>query len=115
MVRTLLIMIDSDPRKSSRPAEAVRIAAGVGAWNKVQVHLSFQGESVRCLDEFADELQNGELFVQYLPAISSHGGRLLVERNNPNLVSIKATVPFERIAPEQMREFAAGMDHVMRF
>ena len=62
MIQNLLIKISSDPRKSVRAAEAVRIGAGVGAWNKVKVHLFLQGPAVLCLDEFADELKQGELF-----------------------------------------------------
>jgi len=29
-----LVMIETDPRTSPRPAEAIRIAAGIGAWKK---------------------------------------------------------------------------------
>src|SRR5688572_2379625 len=112
-MRSLLIKIVSDPKKSERPAEAVRIAAGVGAWRKVQVHLWFDGAAAAALDEFADELPNGELFTQYLPSIPEHGGRILVESTNPALRSIKPSVPVERTSAEELRQFAAGMDHVM--
>jgi hypothetical protein len=114
-MRTLLIRIVSDPKDSPRPAEAVRIAAGVGAWRKVQVHLVFEGASVRALDEFADELTSGDLFTQYLPAIPDHGGRIIVERGNQFLDSVQPTVPFERLSAEQINDFAERMDHVMRF
>lgn len=114
-MRNLLIRIVSDPRKSARPAEAVRIAAGVGAWRKVQVHLCFEGESVRALDEFADELTNGDLFTQYLSAIPDHGGRILVESGNPHLDSVKPAVPFERLSTDQIQQFASQMDHIMQF
>ena len=114
-MRNCLIRIQSDPRKSPRPAEAVRIAAGVGAWRKVQVHLAFEGPAVRALDEFADELANGDLFLQYLPAIPNHGGRIIAEEGSPLLASIKPAVPFERMSPEQIQHFASEMDHVMQF
>ena len=114
-MRNLLIRIVSDPRKSPRPAEAVRIAAGVGAWRKVQVHLCFEGAAVRALDEFADELTNGDLFTQYLSAIPDHGGKILVESGNPLLGSVKPAVPFESLPADQIQQFAAQMDHVMQF
>ena len=115
MVQSLLIKIASDPRKSPRPAEAVRIGAGVGAWNKVKVHLFLEGLAVHCLDEFADELTNGELFTQYLPVILSHGGRILVDESNATLHSIKAAITFEKLPLEEITQFAAKADHVMQF
>ncbi len=114
-MRTLLIKIGSDPRTSPRAAEAVRIAAGVGAWRKVQVHLCLIGPAAQALDEFADELANGELFTQYLPSIPNHGGRILVDRDNPLLNSVTPTVPFERVSSTDLQSFAAQMDHVMQF
>lgn len=114
-VRTLLIEIASDPRTSPRPAEAVRIAAGIGAWRKVQVHVYFEGVAVRALDEFADELANGELFSQYMSAIPNHGGRILVDEKNPLLESIKPSIHFEALPQEELQQFIAMADHVMRF
>jgi hypothetical protein len=115
MVRNLLIKISSDPRKSVRPAEAVRIGAGVGAWNKVKVHLLLEGPAVLCLDEFADEFKQGELFTQYLPAILSHGGRILVNEHSRQLKLIKPALHFEKADAEAISSFTTAMDHVMEF
>jgi hypothetical protein len=115
MIRTLLIKVGSDPRKSPRPAEAVRIGAGVGAWNKVQVDLLLEGPGVHCLDEFADELNNGELFLQYLPAILNHSGRIIVDDANPILNSIKPQIGFERLDAKAIAQLTREVDHVMTF
>lgn len=115
MIRNLLIKIGSDPRKSVRAAEAVRIGAGVGAWNKVKVHLLLEGPAVFCLDEYADELKQGELFTQYLPSIASHGGRILVKEGNRMLQAIKPGVEFETVSDDEVADFAKSVDHVMEF
>ena len=115
MVRTLFIRVSADPRKSARAAEAVRIGAGVGAWKKVQVHVLFEGPSVRALDEFADELVSGELFTQYLPSIAEHGGRITVEKDNPLLRKIKPVLAAEELTRDQIEQLAKAVDHVMRF
>jgi hypothetical protein len=115
MIRNLLIKISTDPRKSPRAAEAVRIGAGVGAWNKVKVHLLLEGPAVLCLDEFADELKQGELFTQYLPGILSHGGRILVDENSPSLNSIKPGMNFEKVPAAEISQFVKSVDHVMEF
>lgn len=117
MVRNLLIRVESDPRTSARPAEAVRIGAGVGAWNKVKVHFLFEGPAVLCLDEFADELKEGELFTQYLPSLARHGGRLVVDKTNPVLKQIKPTLhsQFETVSGQEIDRLQRDADHVMRF
>ena len=115
MVRTLLIKIVSDPRKSPRPAEAVRIGAGVGAWNKVKVHLLLEGPAVFCLDQFADELNQGELFTQYLPSILAHGGRIITDQANPIHNSIKPALAFEQLSTHEIQNFAQQSDHIMEF
>ena len=117
MVRNLVIRVESDPRTSTRPAEAVRIGAGVGAWNKVKVHFVFAGPAVFCLDEFADELKEGELFTQYLPSIELHGGRIVVDGSNPALKGMKSTstLKFEALSPAEIERMQREADHVMRF
>jgi hypothetical protein len=115
MVRTLLITIVSDPAESPRPAEAVRIAAGLGAWRKVQVHLYFKGPAVKALDEFADELSSGELFAQYLPTVPEHGGKIIVDTANPRLASLNPAIPFEAMTSEQIQKLASEVDHGMEF
>jgi hypothetical protein len=115
MARTVLITIASDPAESERPAEAVRIAAGVGAWGKVQVHLYLKGPAVRTLDDFADELRNGEVFTQYLPTIGTHGGRIIVDTANPRLAALNPAISFEALSSDQIQKFASEVDHVMEF
>ena len=52
----VLFLIDSDPRRSPRPAEAVSIAAGVGVWQEVAVTVCLRGPAARALDESVDDL-----------------------------------------------------------
>ena len=49
----LLLLVTSDPRTSARPAEAVRIAAGIGAWKKADVTLYLLSFQVQRLVVFA--------------------------------------------------------------
>ena len=64
-----LFVIVSDPRTSHRPAEAIRIAAGVGAWKKVDVSLYLHGEAVRILDDATGDFVDEEQFTRYLPML----------------------------------------------
>jgi hypothetical protein len=64
-----LFVIASDPRTSHRPAEAVRIAAGVAAWKKVDVSLYLHGEAALILDETAGSFVDEEHIERYLPML----------------------------------------------
>ncbi len=63
-----LVIIETDPRTSPRPAEAIRIAAGIGAWKKTDVTLLLRGPVAGySLQEYADELVDEDNFTRYLP------------------------------------------------
>lgn len=77
-LKQVMIVVTADPRKSGRAAEAVRIAAGVGGWEKVAVKLCLAGEARRVLAETVDDLVNGEVFESYLPLLVEGEARLYV-------------------------------------
>jgi hypothetical protein len=83
MKKRALFIISSDPRTSPRPAEAVRIAAGVGAWQKVEPILYLHGPAVEMLGEFAEELPDGENYARYLPALLAGPAPIYVQREAP--------------------------------
>ena len=56
MKRQALFIIGGDPRISARPAEAIRIAAGIGTWKKISVRIYLEGAAVLALSEFPDDL-----------------------------------------------------------
>jgi sulfur relay (sulfurtransferase) DsrF/TusC family protein len=68
-----LFVIASDPRTSHRPAEAIRIAAGVGAWTKVKVSVYLYGEARRILDDEVGDFVDEEQFERYLPMVREGG------------------------------------------
>ena len=116
MIRSLLIRISSDPRKSPRPAEAVRIGAGVGAWNKSQSpspprrpRLSSASMNSPTNSKAANSSP------QYLPSILHHGGRIMVDQSTPTLQSIKPAIPFEKLPAAEITAFTTSADHTMNF
>jgi hypothetical protein len=116
MKAELLFVIASDPRTSSKPAEAVRIAAGVGTWGKVAVTVYLRDAAVLALSEFPDELVDQESFTRYLPMVSESGGLVLVQASAPLLKEIGQTpVSFREIADDELAELAARNDYVARF
>ena len=66
-----LVIIETDPRTSARPAEAIRSAAGIGVWKKTDVTLLLRGPVAGySLQEYADELVDEDNFTRYLPLVA---------------------------------------------
>src|SRR5213593_4534517 len=116
MAPAVLIIITEDPRESPRPAEAVRIAAGVGTWKQVDVTLCLCGPAVRTLAEDADDLVDGDLFASCWPIIGKLGRPVYVEAGAPLVEKLgQPAVKFECIHTVQLASLAARSDYVLRF
>lgn len=111
-----LVIVNSDPRTSPRPAEAIRIAAGIAVWKKVEVTLVLCEAAVLSLREFPDELIDEDNFTRYLPLLKDTGRPVYVETGAPLLADLGETpVPYERIGIPQLAAMAAAADRVLRF
>ena len=112
----VLILVSSDPRTSPRPAEAVRIAAGVGAWQKVEAILCLCGAAVLALGENAEELVDGESYVRYLPVVAESGQRLYAYSEAAELNELgEAPLRFAIIDDSQLADLVANSSNVLRF
>lgn len=116
MAVTALFIVNSDPRTSPRTAEAIRIAAGVGAWKKVEVTLVLCEAAALALSEFPDELVDEDNFTRYLPIIGEWGRPVYVETGAPFLEDLgQSPVRWERITVGRVAELAAASQYVLRF
>lgn len=70
MNRSLLVLIASDPRTSHLPAEAIRLAAGLGASRQVQLHLYLHDAALLALGEETTHLVDEENYQRYLPLLA---------------------------------------------
>jgi hypothetical protein len=116
MKPSVLFIIKSDPRTSHRPAEAIRIAAGVGVWQKVEVTLYLHQTAVLALSEFPDELVDEENYRHYLPMVGEFGRPIYVQRAAPLLKEIgRASLPFEEISESELAALAGRSTYLLRF
>ena len=112
----VLVLITSDPRTSGRPAEAIRIAAGVGTWKKADVSVYLGGSAVACLGEYVDELIEEDNFTRYLPIVREWGRPVWVEAGSVELAQLgEASVPFAEIGVPELAEQIAQATYVLRF
>ena len=116
MKRRVLFIVDSDPRTSPKPAEAVRIAAGVGVWEKAEITLYLRGAAVLALGEFAEDLIDGENFTRYLPVVAESEQTILAQAGTPPLKELgEARVKYKPIDDAELARIATASHATVRF
>lgn len=111
----LLILVTSDPLTNGRLAEAIRLSAGVSAWQKVQVTVFVGGRAVAGLITGDGRFVDEENIVEYLPMLREHNQELYLEHGHPLLQSHPAELPFPMLDVNGLAKLVAGQDYVMRF
>ena len=110
-----LVMIETDPRTSARPAEAIRIAAGIGAWKKTEVTLLLRGPAGYSLQEYADELVDEDNFVRYLPIVAEAPRPIYVEDSFTDFAALEnSTFRYEKISAARTAELIQANDYLIR-
>ncbi len=109
-------MVETDPRTSARPAEAIRIAAGIGTWKKTDVTLLFRGPvSGYSLQEYADELVDEDNFTRYVPLVVELPRPIYLEDSFRDLDALDGSPwKFEVIPPARTAELIHGSDYLIR-
>lgn len=112
----VLFIVTGDPRTSPRPAEAVRIAAGVSAWQRADIAVYLREDAVLALGESNDSLVDEDGYAQYWPMLAESHQPIYVQKNAAALRKLgPAIVPFAEITDGQLAELAAAQTCVIRF
>ena len=111
-MRKVLFIISSDPRMSHRPAEAIRIAAGTGAWARAQVNICLTGQAILILNADEDALKDAEQFSMCLPMLCESQRPIYVLKETTSPVS---NPPVREINLEELSRLALEHDVVARF
>jgi hypothetical protein len=116
MNSSALFVIDTDPRASGRPAEAVRIAAGVGVWKRIDVAVYLRAAAILILGENTDELADQEYYARYLPLLGEPGRVIYVQKGASCLAGLgQSSLPFQEISDTELAQLAAERSQVLRF
>jgi sulfur relay (sulfurtransferase) DsrF/TusC family protein len=116
MTPRVLFIITSDPRKSGKPAEAIRIAAGVSAWKKTEVSVYLRDSAVLALSDDTTDLINEDNFTRYLPMLAELDRPIYVQQNASALNQLgEVAVPVEQLNDDALAKMAAAQTYVLRF
>ena len=112
----VLFIVTGDPRTSPRPAEAVRIAAGVGAWKRADIAVYLREDAVLALGESSGGLMEEEGYARHWPILAESSQPIYVQKNAAALRELgQAAVLFREISDGQLAELAAEQTYVIRF
>src|SRR5271157_4111636 len=94
----VLFIVTGDPRTSPRPAEAVRIAAGVGAWKRAEISVYLRDAAILALSESSGSLMEEEDYARYWPILAESSQPVYVQKNAAALRELgQAAAPFTEI------------------
>ena len=110
----MLIVIASDPRETHRPAEAIRVAAGLAALGSVDIEVCFCQAAALVLGPKTDDLVDAHIIRDHLPLLAQHAKRICAESGDPFLSEPKR-IDYQRIGLTELAQWAARQRHVIRF
>jgi sulfur relay (sulfurtransferase) DsrF/TusC family protein len=112
----VLFIVTGDPRTSPRPAEALRIAAGVGVWKKTEIAVYLRGDAILALGESGGELMDEEDCARYWTILKEFSQPIYAQKNAAELRKIgRGATPFKEISGQQLAELASEQTSVLRF
>lgn len=111
-----LVIVETDPRSSARPAEGIRIAAGIGAWKKTDVTLLLRGPVAGySLQEYADELVDEDNFTRYLPIVVEAPRPIYIEDTFTDFAALDGSPwKYEVIPAGKTAELLRQHDYLIR-
>ena len=116
MKRSVLIIVNGDPRRSARPAEVVRIAAGLSANGRLDVTLCLRSASMLALGGDSEDFVDGDHFTRYLPVVAETGRIVTAPADTGDpLISEPPVVPTRNLSQEELAHLVASSDRILRF
>ena len=117
-VRSALFLVASDPLASPRPAEAVRMAAGLAVWHKIQVRVYFHTGALRALAAAPGQVKDEDCFRQFLPVLVEADPGALLASDQAGVGELDTgtnQVRLRKISGPGLAELASRSNWVLRF
>ena len=113
---SILFVITSDPQTSHRPAEAMRIAAGIGTWRQCAVAVYLRGLAAALLGATQKPMVDEEICRQNLAMLVEAGGAVYVQRETLPLPSTLHALPrLQAISDSELLQLADQYTLVLHF
>lgn len=112
----VFVLVTGNPHVDGRPAEAIRIAAGVATWKKADVSVYLHGPAIPSIGEWVDELVDDDTIGRYLPLVTEGNRPIYVEAGHPSLGELGETPhSFQEVSIHQLAELVRTATYTLRF
>lgn len=105
-----LVFIKSDPKESPRPAEAVRVTAGLSG-GEIPVSVYLFKEALSLFDDDLEDLEDGEILMKFWTAFPEMGVEIFYEPDS----SRPAPPGAKPMTPEELSEYISRFSHFLFF
>jgi hypothetical protein len=113
MAKTVVVVIQEDPRKTHRPVEALRIALGLVAGSH-STTVVLLGESVRLLHEDIDDIVDVDILEKYLPSIH-HLEIPFILQSHTHRAPIRGEFPIRYCSDQDIHRLIKSADRSLIF
>jgi len=115
MPLSILFIIKTDPMKSLRPAEAIRIAVGLGT-NKNPLSIILKGKAVQLLNYETEDLDDLDTVERYLPILEEWKIPIYIEEGSLKDINAKEhQFTLKELSTEEMSRRLAQTDRIFVF
>jgi len=111
----IIFLIRSNPCESPRPAEAIRIAAGLGVNNNT-IKIILSGDAPRLLSADEEEIIDLDIIEKFLPIIEEWNIPVYVDKMSSGHVHLKdSNYKFRELDTDEISETIAGGQYTFVF
>lgn len=109
-----MIIISGDPRRSHRPAEAVRVAAGLAEIGMIPIRVCFRSAAGLILSQAPNEFIDGDVIEKYLPKLDKCAKGIYADAPD-FFLSGRARIPYERIGVSELERLIRSEKRIIEF
>lgn len=114
MTRTALFIIETAPTAGPRGLEGLRLAAGVGAWKKVEPIIYLGQEATGFLTDAVDFPGDDEA-AEWLRILSAAGKPFYFDASAKMSPALRADYPVQPVSAAELAALAASANYLLRF
>jgi sulfur relay (sulfurtransferase) DsrF/TusC family protein len=112
---SILFLIKTDPRKSLRPSEAIRMAVGLGT-NKNPLSIILMGKAIHLLNFETEDLEDLETVERYLPILEEWKIPIYIEEGSLKEINTDGHhFELKGLSTEEMSRRLAQTDRIFVF
>jgi len=110
-----MIIIESDPMQNGRPVEALRVAAGLCVWQKMDIVLCLNGKGLLLMDWEEWQFEGFEHCLEYFKILADHSVAIYTIQKEHDSLLFSMKPPVKSIPLTEWSQLSVQAGCVLRF